>query len=268
MESIIFTYRQSRFSIRKYGNGAKCLIGFHGYGEDGTAFQFLEFHLGTEFTLVAIDLPFHGNTQWNDDLDFDMADLWKIINELLPINNTTVSFMGYSMGGRIALKLMEQNIAKVDKVVLLAPDGLHRNPWHWLATQTLVGNRLFAFTMKYPTWLFGLMNVANKLGVLNKSIFNFAHYYLDDDIERKYLYQRWTVMRKFHPNLHLLQQKIKAHQKKITLLFGRYDRIILTDKGKKFQQGLEEWVTVKELNAGHQLLKEKYVIEITATFRS
>jgi hypothetical protein len=43
---------------------------------------------------------------------------------------------------------------QIEKLVLLAPDGLKVNFWYWLATQTWLGKNSFCFTMKHPGWFF------------------------------------------------------------------------------------------------------------------
>lgn len=267
MEKAFITYKQSTLAYYKYGQGKKWLFCFHGYGETGETFAFLEPHLGADYTLLALDLPFHGATEWNEGLLFTSSDLWSIINQITESLHQHISLTGYSMGGRVALKLLSDNINRIDKVALIAPDGLHGNIWHWLATQTLLGNQLFGFTMKHPNWFFKLMQLSSTLKLINKSIFNFAHYYLDDSNQRMDLYSRWTTMRKFKLNLYLLRKNIHNNRKKVVLFFGKHDRIILTSKGKKFQRGLQDFIVINELEAGHQLLKEKYAAEIAAAFR-
>ena len=74
-------------------------------------------------------------------------------------------------------------------------------------------------------------------------------------------------MRKFYPNLSLLKKIILKNKIPVSLLFGKYDRVILTKHGFTFQKNIEELVEVKEIKAGHQLLKIKYATEIADLFR-
>jgi hypothetical protein len=41
------------------------------------------------------------------------------------------------------------------------------------------------------------------------------------------------------------------------LIFGKYDKVITAKYGRLFKKGVENWVTIEELDSGHQLLKEK-----------
>ena len=209
-------------------------------------------------------MPFHGKTNWTGPLLLEPAVLMDIIKQIAP-SGKRIQLMGYSMGGRICLRLLELYPQQISSMTLVAPDGLHKNPWQKLATQTWAGNKLFRFTMQYPGWMFLLMKLTTKLGLFNKSISRFAHLYLDDAGERQKLYQRWTCMRKFRPAIHRLKQTIVTHRVPVHLFFGKYDRVIVSKHGFRLQKGLENMITVEELEAGHHLLQEKYMKHLLKT---
>lgn len=255
----------------RFGNGNHWLFCFHGYGEEGNSFHFLEEWLRNDYTLIALDFPFHGSSSWNEGLLFTAKDLLSILNSIMQGSgqpSQPINLLGYSMGGRVALHLLQTVPDNIGQVILVAPDGLHHNIWHWLSTQTFLGNKLFAFSMFHPGGLFAAIKLAYKTGFFNKSIFNFVHYYLDHKESRILLYKRWTTMRKFNPRLKLLKKIIHQKEMKVNILFGKYDRIIITRRGIDFQKGLEDYINITELEAGHQLLKEKYAHSIAAMFRS
>ncbi len=247
------------------GNGPEWLFCFHGYGELGSSFNVFEALLGKSYTLISMDFPFHGETDWQEGLLFDIPDLINIINLIKPTDQP-FGLMGYSMGGRVALQILQTIPSQIKRLVLVAPDGLHKNKWHWLSTKTYLGKQLFAYTMKNPNWIMSLLPAAQKLGILNKSILKFVHYYLDDAAEREILYRRWITMRKFSPTKSLLKECILAYKIPTNLVFGKYDRIIVSKHGWAFRQHAKSLITVTELEAGHILLREKYAPLIAALF--
>lgn len=259
-------YKNSIITYRQFGNGPQLLFAFHGYGEDANSFAFLEESLGKQFTIIAIDFPFHGNTLWNDDLNFSATDLVLVLQQLNKNQLPVFSILAFSMGGRVALDLLQHYPTLIQHLVLIAPDGLHHNFWHWFSTHTFIGNRLFRYTMHHPAWLFGLMKFFTSAGLFNKSIFNFVHYYLDEKESRIILYKRWTTMRSFKPDLMEIRKIIASHHKHIRLLFGRHDKIIITKRGRLFARNMQHLIYVQEINAGHQLLRQKYTDEIVAMF--
>ncbi|MFT4154739.1 alpha/beta hydrolase [Parafilimonas sp.] len=261
MQHHFLAYKASLIHYYVFGNGPKTLFCFHGYGENGYSFAFLNKKLSDAYTLYAIDFPFHGKTEWNEASPFmpeDLAAIMKLIHQ----DDVKFSLLAYSMGGRAAMHLTEKMPGKIKRVVLAAPDGLHQNTWYWLTTQTRFGNKAFAYTMNHPGWFFKAVNVADKLNLLNKSIVKFIHYYLDEEEERMLLYKRWTFMRRFKPNLQHIKQLCDENNIQLNFLFGEYDRIILSKRAAVFRQAKN--TSIKIIHAGHQMMKEKYANEIAA----
>ena len=250
-------------------NGDTPLVCFHGYGENADSFTFLEKALPAGYSLFAINLPFHGNTEWNEKSNFSPAILTEITSLILRKHFYThypsgkkMILAGYSLGGRIALSIYEQIPEKVQKLVLLAPDGLKMNFWYWLATPTRFGNWLFKQTMENPSWFFGLINTGRKLGLVNNSIFRFVQFYIKDAGIRRLLYQRWTVLRNCRPDIKNIKRLIQEKQTQVRLIYGRHDRIIQTSIGERFIKGIETHSQLVIIHAGHHVLHEKHVKEI------
>ena len=263
MSEHFIAFRSSRLHYFTWGEGARIVFAFHGYGESGESFAFLAKALGRDFTIVAPDMPFHGQTEWKEkELFFDPGDLRELMKEIalgLPEREEGWWLLGYSMGGRVALQLLELEYERVERLVLLAPDGLIVNPWYWVATRTAPGNLLFRWTMKRPGWLFFLLRAGNRLGLVNPSLFKFAAQYIDDEAVRTQLYHRWTVMRGFRPDLGRVAGWVREMETPVVLLYGQYDRIILASRGERFQRRIEPYGRLIVLPAGHAILQAKFM---------
>lgn len=267
MQSIYLPYNSSQLHFLKAGTGSTVILCFHGYGETADYFAFLAELLPPEqYTIIAVDLPFHGKTVWKDGLTFSPDDLKEITQLILERSSVTpdqkIILLGFSLGGRVALQLYQSIPALVHKLVLMAPDGLKVNSWYWLATQTKAGNNFFAFTMKKPGWFFGLLKLMNKLKLVNSSIFKFVNYYIGDPEVRLLLYSRWTSLRKIKPSLPVIKHNIRENKTAVRLVYGKHDRIILSSVGEKFKIGIEEHCTLTVISSGHQVLHEKHAAEI------
>jgi pimeloyl-ACP methyl ester carboxylesterase len=264
MEQIIQDHKNSKIIWRRYGQGPQKVICIHGYGEDASKFEFLQSSLGNLYSFYCINLPYHGDTVWNELEEFETVTLATIIKDFFK-GDAEASFylLGYSLGGRIALALYEENPILFKKLILLAPDGFVVNPWYWLATQTSLGNKLFSYTMKKPHWFFAVIKKLNSWKIINDSVFKFAHYYVDDAAARELLYKRWTGLRKFKPSLGKIAKLMIENNTQLRLLYGRFDKIILPAKGKSFCKKIGALGEVKIVPAGHQLLNERIVPEIT-----
>ncbi len=260
----LLSYKKSKVSYYCFGNGPETAVCFHGYGENGTLYSFFEDYAGNAYSFFAIDLPFHGKTEWNEGLTFTLEDLSQIIGGILNQKDGSNKFtlIGFSLGGRIALSYYEVHPERIKKIVLLAPDGLKVNSWYWLATQTKIGNRLFEYSMKNPGWFFALLKAMNKIGLVNASIFKFVNYYIGNKEARDLLYQRWTTLRKLKPHLEQIKQFIRKNKTATRLVYGKFDRIILPVRGEKFQKGVEEFCILTVINSGHQVVHENHVKQI------
>jgi pimeloyl-ACP methyl ester carboxylesterase len=269
MQQNFLFYKDSKINYLQFGSGQKIAVCFHGYGENAGSFVFLEKYAGSVFTFISIDLPFHGKTEWKDGFDFSAGDLANIVHEILKTNNLAakdgnpfLTLIGFSLGGRMVLSLYEMMPQHVEKILLLAPDGLKVNFWYWLSTQTWAGNRLFSFTMHHPGWFFGLLKLFNRLGLVNAGIFKFVNHYIRDKEIRKLLYLRWTSLRKIKPNVKKIKALISTHETRVNLVYGQHDRIILPARGRKFVWGIEPYATLNVIPSGHQVLDEKHAKEL------
>jgi pimeloyl-ACP methyl ester carboxylesterase len=261
MESAFLLIGDSRLHYTVFGTGSRLLLCFHGYGESAGSFAFLNELLTREFTVVAIDMPFHGGTQWRGEASLEPMDLLAALERLIngfPRLQKGWWLLGYSMGGRVALQLLELAPEKIRRVVLLAPDGLHVNAWYWLSTQTLAGNYVFRRTMTRPAWLFLLLRAGNRLKLVNPSLFKFTSHYIDNEEARQQLYARWMAMRAFSPGLPAIARLVRDHKIPVELLYGSFDRIIRWERGERFRRSCTPYCRLTVLTAGHQLLQPKF----------
>jgi pimeloyl-ACP methyl ester carboxylesterase len=267
-------YQSSQLHYHLWGTGPQMLFAFHGYGESGSSFAFLGEALDPKHTLIAIDLPFHGQTVWKEGISFTPHQLDEIMQHIAVRHNPTGSdstlpiagpwgLIGYSMGGRIVLQLVENHPDPIDKLILFAPDGLRVNIWYWVATRTALGNLLFRWTMHRPGWLFLLLRISHTLRLVNPSIYKFAVHYIDDRKVRHDLYTRWTAMRKFRPDPSKVAAIIRRRQLAVSLVYGRYDRIIRWETAERFRsRGISTFCRLILLDTGHQLLRPQFLPDI------
>lgn len=208
------------------------------------------------YSIFSFDMPFHGKTEWNEGLNFTIRDLESIINACDGLTGKKFTLMGYSMGGRIALTLYQQMPDRINGLILLASDGLIVNPWYKIATQTAPGNRIFRATMHNPAWFLYLLNTGDRFGLVNSSVSKFVRRQIDNPPMRKQIYETWTTLRHFKPQISLIKKLINKNHTPVCLIFGKYDKIIRTSLGKSFIKNIEAHVILSEIESGHQLLTE------------
>lgn len=253
-------YQNAKICYKKWGNGQDTVICLHGFGENSDSFNFL-IPQKQDMTMIAPDLPLHGITQWDNTNTISIKTIYEIIEQLLLKENRTdqkITLLGFSMGGRIALHLTEAYPERIKKLVLIAPDGLKMNFWYAVATQTLLGNRFFKWVMEHPNPFIKLMKVMDKNNWINKGVAKFSLQFLQEKKVRQQLYTIWTGYRKIKPNLPAIKDHIKEHQIPVTLLYGKYDKIISYKTGEKFVKDIDSnYCTLLVINDGHQILTAK-----------
>jgi pimeloyl-ACP methyl ester carboxylesterase len=253
MTTRFLDFRQSRVHYRVSGHGPHLTVCLHGFGEYAKTFDPLAAALPNQ-TLVAIDMPWHGETIWREGMDLNVGDWIALIRAIPEIGERNFGLIGYSMGGRISLSMLEQIPEAISYLVLIAPDGLKINRWYWLATQTRAGNQLFRYTMEHPQWFLKLLAAGRRVKLVNESILKFVRIYVDNDNMRQAVYRVWTTMRRFHPSLPKVKALILQHRIPVYLIFGKYDRIIPPSNGHGFISGLGTLAIMQILDVGHQIL--------------
>jgi 2-hydroxy-6-oxonona-2,4-dienedioate hydrolase len=103
------------------GSGDNNLLFIHGFGGAAEEWIFNMFFFEESFHLFAIDLPGHGRSD-KPDISYDVYVCEKIVNGFVDtLNITTVTFIGHSLCGAVALLYSIRHPERIDKIVLIAP---------------------------------------------------------------------------------------------------------------------------------------------------
>lgn len=239
------------------GNGKKLLLAFHGYGNTADMFMPFAEHL-TDHTIVSIDLPHHGNSSWSDNLHLTTQHLSDLANQLLTkYNCNRISLIGYSMGGRVCLKIAELMPEKVDMIILLASDGLTFNTFYYFVTRTTPGKYLFKSFLSSPQRYMPIIDWASKLNIIDASRHKFAMLYLNKAEEREFLLKVWPCMSLLIPDYKKLSQQLTQHNIHVCVYMGKYDKVIPVNLAERFKDALSnENVEIHLLNKGHRLIDD------------
>ncbi|RAK42113.1 Pimeloyl-ACP methyl ester carboxylesterase [Chitinophaga ginsengisegetis] len=254
MPDFYLSYLKSRFHGTVEGAGEELLICLHGFGESAAHFHPLTATLGDTFTLVALDMPLHGSTQWEENRVLEKDDLVALVELLLQQHGKErFSLLGYSMGGRLSLCLVERMADRINHLIIAAGDGLRNNPWHMFVTQTAAGNRLFKYNTYHPRLFFTLLHTWRRLGLLNQSVYKFALHRMNETEKRELVYNVWTNLRRMMPDKKLCKQLLSRYNVLTLLIFGKYDRVIPPVLGTRFSDGSFP-CKILVMEKGHQLI--------------
>ena len=216
------------------GRGPNILLAFHGAGQRGTScFRPFAEHLGGYYTIYAFDLFFHGQShglrEGEDFTDDDVLTkvLWKSLMEDFLNTHFITRFdvAGFSLGGRYALATAEAFPARINQLILMAPDGVVEHPLYVLATRFAPARWVFRQLVRNPQPLFTIAELAQRLHLIPKNLVYFVRYMLDTPEERQRLYRTWVSLRYLSFSIKPLYQGLIASGIKVWLFAGKYDAV-------------------------------------------
>lgn len=247
------------------GGGSKVLIAFHGFGNDAAIFAPIAQLLQEAYTIVAIDLPGHGLSRWTDPY-FRKKDLMAIVQGIKnDFGVEKLSLLGYSLGGRVCLNIVEQQPNWIDKLVLLAADGLEKNYWYQIATRNPIGKVIFKSMMQQPEQWLNRVDFLRKYKIIDESRFKFARINLTDEKVRHQLSYVWPVTSKLVVNIAAVKWNLNKYKIETHVFMGKHDRIFPPVQGERFVKNLKT-AHLHILDSGHNLLETALLPEIQKVF--
>jgi len=114
-----------RLHLRDEGpKDAPAVILLHGLGSSLHTWESWSRALAGEFRVVSVDLPGAGLSPPDPAGDYTDARTLQLLSLMMdPLGLARASFIGNSMGGRIAWTMAALHPERVDRLVLLSPDG-------------------------------------------------------------------------------------------------------------------------------------------------
>jgi pimeloyl-ACP methyl ester carboxylesterase len=248
-----------RWLVNKLGRGDDFLVAFHGYGQDSSWFENIEELLGDKYTILAIDLAYHGTqADLPKSIVFDKGYALEWLTEIKALNNNSkLGFIGYSIGARVALSIASWFPETISEIYLFAPDGMPVSRTYKLLTGTWLGAKLFRGFIKKPGFAFGLIGLGKTTKILPKKVAEFFRNEISTSNKRQQLFDTWMTYRKALPNYSILAKRIKDKHLPITCILGKQDRVIPLKTTRSFAMKSLPGIELIELELGHNLLSDK-----------
>jgi pimeloyl-ACP methyl ester carboxylesterase len=255
VESTFYNYQQARIHCLRFGNGPKLLIALHGFGDRARMFAVLEEALKEKYTVLALDWPFHGQTEWPGHT-FSKEDLTGIIRMILQQEGKSrFCLMGFSFGARLVQAMLPDFAGQLDKIYLLSPDGVKTKGMSMAVRTPMWVRKLLFKILEKPTWFLNLIKFGAKIKIVPPLI----NHFLASNLSRPERFRRtfgcWLALNSFY----LGRRKIKAILRETNLpadiYFGTKDEMIRFKTLKKMTDGLPN-VRLFLMDEGHRLVGE------------
>ncbi|PWJ34162.1 alpha/beta fold hydrolase [Sediminitomix flava] len=239
----------------KYGSGEKLLICLHGFGDKAQLYQVLKSSLSEKYTVYAISLPYHGKTRWNRKF-FSKNDLIKLFLAISKMEKKkSFSLMGYSMGGRISLSLIQRILPRLEEVYLLAPDGVKTHPLYDINALPRVLIILLKALMRLPWLFFKIVDFVYEKNWISKFLYDFTCNHFGHKSQRQRFFNMHKTMRAFKPDLIGIKKGLNEYKIPVHLFYGRRDEVVLLEGAHILSEGIQN-CTIDILDKGHLLVDE------------
>ncbi len=249
-------YQDARIHYHRFGTGKKLLITLHGFGDRAQLFSVLAPALEDHYTVFALDLPFHGLTEWPRK-EFNQTDLVAIF-QLIRTTHGFEKFdlMAYSFGGRLVMSVLPKLRTEIEQLYLIAPDGIQTK---WLFNINLMPRpfvRLWPRLLNDPDWFLRFLKKTYKVGVISKFIYDFTRNHISTPERRERLFGTWLSMSNFNPKPKKIKRLLQQYPIPTHLYFGTRDEVIPVSAGQWLSKNVDS-IHLHIIEEGHLLVDEK-----------
>jgi pimeloyl-ACP methyl ester carboxylesterase len=253
MEFSFLETTAGRVHVLKFGHGPRLLIALHGFSDHARMFSSLEQTLQDQYTVVAFDLPFHGQTSWHNDC-FSPADLWAILTQILQKEGKTrFSLMGFSFGARLALGTLPLIAPQLDQLFLLSPDGIKTMGLRWATATPIWVRRMIFKSMKKPGWLLNLANLVHKIGFLPADLHGFVKKNLSHPTRIQRSFGCWLSMDSFSQSPFEMRRLLQEIKVPTAVFYGAMDPFIHSNTLEKAFRGIPNVQLIVLEHMGHNI---------------
>ncbi|MEM9931528.1 MAG: alpha/beta hydrolase [Bacteroidota bacterium] len=240
---------QGTLEVFRYGNGPKVVLALPGFDYDARVFGTWEAVLGEDFTIYAIQLPFHGGSRWNKR-SFQPIDWQEVFTTLADqVGAECFHLAGHSLGGRIVVCCAPELQDRIDQVWLLAPAGIGA----FDRVLPIWFQRVAETALKWPGWLRFFVNLGSKIGLVSNFHRRYAEVQLYPADKRNRLFRVYNSIAYFRTGTATLRRFWSTDHMPTILLVARQDRFVPTEKIKAYFSAAPKVIT-REIDGTHHLV--------------
>lgn len=248
-----YVYQESSFNYLTFGTGEILLLALPGYANEADLFLKIAPALVDKYTVIALDLPWHGDTQIADK-SFRKEDFIQVLKGIcacFPEKNR-VELMGYSYGARLSLGIFSK--LNIQRLWLIAGDGLEARRGYNFFPVSL--RRLIGRALKNPKSFLLTLDFLRKLRLVPKYTHRFMTHHLGNEFNRKRLFETWIFTAEFVSNPKKILQDLQIAKIPVTIIYGRNDKIIQPKGGLDLSQKYS-LAKVYFVNTGHKIFGQE-----------
>lgn len=259
MHSYYLEQRGGRIHCLQFGSGQRLLVALHGFGDRARLFASLESTLGKRYTVVALDLPFHGQTEWPHE-SFGKADLLAVIEQIRQrLGYEQIALMGFSFGARLAQAMLTELLPRLERLFLLAPDGIRTRGMYLAVRTPLWLRRWLARVVERPERVLHLAAWGCRLGLVSPIVMQFLRFNLVRPERRRRVLGCWLALHEFSPRRGAIRAIWKQSGLPVDIFIGTEDEVVHREALRYLARGLPNVRIFQLPRAGHRIVSEGLV---------
>ncbi|MBM4760704.1 alpha/beta hydrolase [Bacillus sp. B15-48] len=239
----------------KHPSSEKTVVLLHGFLSSLFSFRHLVPLLKQNYSVFSVDLPPFGKSGHSRNYHYSYKNIALTVVSLLDVLGIkNYSIIGHSMGGQIALNVLYHHPHRAKKTVLLSSSG-------YLSR----AKQLHIFASYLPFFHLLVKNYLARSGIeknLRNVVYN--HSLIDNEMREGYLspfldnsiFKGLTGMLR-HREGDLTSVQLQKVQTPCLLLWGRHDRVVPLNTGRKLVEDLPNSQLIVLEDTGHLLPEER-----------
>jgi len=258
------TYHGKTFRVvewKRHDFPTQLTLCLHGFGRTPEDFHSLAQDIEPHERMVAIGFFSHEeNYAFSESEKEQGLPVTEWIGQLEYVLNyfgvNQCKLIAYSMGGRLGLTALQHRPEFFNEAHFLATDGLIRNKLYRFTVGTRLGRAAARRIKNNSAVLIQLAKVLFNLRLLNKKLLRFVTYYMTEKAMREQVFDVWMGYRHCYPDIASLAKQLETHSIPTSFTFGVYDAIIPWKHGRRLRKLTKHltFVTWHKVEKGHRLL--------------
>jgi pimeloyl-ACP methyl ester carboxylesterase len=215
----------------QFGNGAKTIFCFHGYGMHGRQFKVLEESLGERYTFYGFDLFFHKQTRLMDQTlatvkkgisKGDLARLFLAFCQQTGIQSFSV--IAYSMGSHYATTLVEEIPDMINELFIAAPSSFRPGRIITFLSGNKIGNKILERLALSDKGMSSLLLMLRKVRLIDQKAYEILFGEIATAELRFSFYACVSYMRFLKLDTRKFIDNLNGHQIRSIFIFGERDK--------------------------------------------
>lgn len=212
-----------------------------------------------DYTILSLDLPFHGDTVWEDEWydDLQIAEILQLLMQ--QEGHSQYSIMVHSMGGRVLLGLLPHLAHQIQRLYLFSPGGFQyvftgSRIWWPLGARRWVRRRF-----EEPEGFVKILDAVARMKLFERDFYLMLLQQVNTVARRKRLLRSWVSLYYFDMRVTKKHRTLlEQHQIPIHFFYGDRDRITPVRHARHFMKKYPN-ATLEIVSGDHFFVKEDLV---------